>query len=35
MHMVAGVVMWVCVAAIVLVIVGWLVGILPGAVRLF
>jgi len=35
MQMVAGVVMWVCLAAIVLVIVGWVAGMLPGAVRLF
>jgi hypothetical protein len=35
MQMVAGVVMWVCLAAIVLVIVGWVIGVLPGAVRLF
>jgi hypothetical protein len=35
MHMVAGVVLWVCLAAIVLLIVGWVAGMLPGAVRLF
>ncbi len=35
MQRVAGVVMWVCLAAIVLVIVAWVAGLLPGAVRLF
>jgi hypothetical protein len=35
MHTVAGVVMWVCVAAIVLLVIGWAAGMLPGAVRLF
>jgi hypothetical protein len=35
MQKVAGVVMWVCLAAIVLVIVAWVAGLLPGAVRLF
>jgi hypothetical protein len=35
MQMVAGVVMWICLAAIVLVVVGWVIGLLPGAVRLF